>query len=306
MSERKVLTKYYPPDFDPSALGRVRAPKKAGPKVQTVRLMAPFSMKCTTCGEYIYKGRKFNARKETPEGDKYLGIQIFRFYIRCTRCSAEITFRTDPKNQDYQCERGAKRNTEPWRVVTEDETDEQRLDRLEAEEKEQEGEEERNAMADLEAKTVDAKREMAVADALDEIRTRNARLERADRDGAEVTVAAPVDDEAARQEREDAEAARRAFEFARRAEAMEVEIIDDDGRSFAAAPAAGPSRSASASKPAADSGTSSTVDNASTSTSSAPASTTSTDMPPPTFKRVVKKKKDHSALLGIKKKPSLV
>lgn len=52
MSERKVLTKYYPPDFDPSAI--TRKPKhlrQTGPKVITVRLMAPFSMKCTSCGE---------------------------------------------------------------------------------------------------------------------------------------------------------------------------------------------------------------------------------------------------------------
>jgi len=44
MSERKVLSKYYPPDFDPRTLGRSKAPKQAGPKVQTVRLMSPFSM----------------------------------------------------------------------------------------------------------------------------------------------------------------------------------------------------------------------------------------------------------------------
>ena len=50
MSERKVLTKYYPPDFDPSKIARTRGPKPAGPKLQTVRLMAPFSMKCTSCG----------------------------------------------------------------------------------------------------------------------------------------------------------------------------------------------------------------------------------------------------------------
>jgi hypothetical protein len=47
-----------------------------------VRLMAPFSMRCESCGEYIYKGKKFNARKETVEGERYLSIQIFRFYIR--------------------------------------------------------------------------------------------------------------------------------------------------------------------------------------------------------------------------------
>lgn len=99
MSERKVLTKYYPPDFDPSAIGRTpKHLRQKGPKVITVRLMAPFPMKCTNCGEYIYRGRKFNARKQTLE-EKYLNIPIYRFFIRCTRCSGEITFRTDPKSK---------------------------------------------------------------------------------------------------------------------------------------------------------------------------------------------------------------
>ncbi|KAI8846620.1 hypothetical protein BC829DRAFT_262909 [Chytridium lagenaria] len=94
MSERKVLNKYFPPDFDPSKIPRRKMPKDEQHKV---RLMTPFSMRCDACGEYIYKGKKFNARKERVEGETYLGIQIFRFYIRCTRCSAEITFRRTPK-----------------------------------------------------------------------------------------------------------------------------------------------------------------------------------------------------------------
>jgi hypothetical protein len=32
-----------------------------------------------------------------------------------TLCSAEITFKTDPKNTDYLAEHGASRNFEPWR-----------------------------------------------------------------------------------------------------------------------------------------------------------------------------------------------
>lgn len=215
MSERKVLTKYYPPDFDPSSIGRRRGPKPTGPKVQTVRVAAPFSMRCTACGEYIYRGRKFNARKETPQDEKYLGIQVFRFYIRCTRCSAEITYKTDPKNNDYAMERGAKRNTEPWRQKElAEETDEQRLDRLEREMAEQEEVEERNAMAELEQKTADAHREMAVADALDEIRSRTARREKAAKEGVDVAApAGATEEEEARrlQEEEDAEYARKAI-----------------------------------------------------------------------------------------------
>ncbi|KKK18393.1 hypothetical protein P175DRAFT_0436628 [Aspergillus ochraceoroseus IBT 24754] len=218
MSERKVLTKYYPPDFDPSAI--TRTPKhlrQQGPKVITVRLMAPFSMKCTQCGEYIYRGRKFNARKETTE-EKYFSIPIYRFYIRCTRCSGEITFVTDPKNMDYKAEKGAKRNFEPWRDSTaasnQEETEQEILDRLEREENEEAEQMERDKMAELEEKMLDSKREMAIADALDEIRTRNARIER--NEAAMVRVE-QVDDDALKakkeeeEEEEDNKIAQRAF-----------------------------------------------------------------------------------------------
>lgn len=217
-----MLTKYYPPDFDPSKITRQRGPKNAGPKLMTVRLMAPFSMKCTHCGEFIYKGRKFNARKETTD-EKYYNIAIFRFYIRCTRCSGEITFKTDPKNMDYECERGAKRNFEPWREAKlAEETEEERLDRIEREEAE------RDAMKELETKVLDAKTEMAIADALDEIRSRNARLEKADREGKKTDVPPDaVDDRRKRQEEEDAEAARQAF-ASRSMPDIGEEVIEDE------------------------------------------------------------------------------
>ncbi|KAI9326906.1 CWC16 protein, partial [Obelidium mucronatum] len=168
MSERKVLNKYFPPDFDPAKIPRR---KMAADQQHKVRLMAPFSMRCNTCGDYVYKGKKFNARKEKVEGETYLGIMIFRFYIRCPKCSAEITFKTDPKNTDYVCEHGAMRNFEPWR----EETDVNELKKAEKEK-----EEENNPMKALENRTVASKVEMDILDALDEIRTRNAATERMD------------------------------------------------------------------------------------------------------------------------------
>eukprot|EP00976_Prorocentrum_cordatum_P102199 1192944-Prorocentrum_minimum.AAC.6 len=60
-------------------------------------------------------GTKFNCRKEDAEGEDYLGIRVFRFYFKCTRCSAELAMKTDPKNSDYIMEAGATRNFEPWR-----------------------------------------------------------------------------------------------------------------------------------------------------------------------------------------------
>lgn len=235
-------------------------------------------MKCLTCGEFIYRGRKFNSRKVTDQSQRYLNIQIYAFHIKCTRCSAEITFRTDPKNNDYAMVSGARRNVEPWRSrENADETLEARLDRLEREEAEAAGEEDRNAMEELEAKNADARREMAAADALDEIRQRNARVHRSEKEGVDFAdaVVRGGDEERQRQEAEDTEAARMAFSGLLRkksqagtgAEPQETilsTVVEED----APAPAAA--------------------------------------APAPTFKRTVKKKKDHAALLGIKKKPSLV
>lgn len=130
-------------------------------------------MNCRTCAEYIYKGKKFNARKETVENEDYYGIKIFRFYIKCTRCSAEITFKTDPKNTDYIAEHGAARNFEPWR----DTSGKEEVDKLALLEQEED-----DPMKALENRTVDSKREMDILDKLQEIRGRNARLERADAD----------------------------------------------------------------------------------------------------------------------------
>ncbi|CCM06093.1 uncharacterized protein FIBRA_08340 [Fibroporia radiculosa] len=205
MSERKVLNKYFPPDFDPALIPRRKQPKNSQ---QVVRLMAPFSMRCNTCGEYIYKGKKFNARKETVEGEDYYGIKIFRFYIKCTLCSAEITFKTDPKNTDYSAEHGASRNFEPWREERAVE-EEDRLAKLE--------EEENNPMKALENRTVNSKREMDILDALQDIRARNARNERVgqsvdlmERIGVE-EIETEEDRERRRQEEEDEKLVREVF-----------------------------------------------------------------------------------------------
>ena len=76
MGERKVLNKYIPPDFDPSKIPRSK--KKDGAKAQSkIRMMLPMSICCNTCGNYITKGTKFNARKEDVIGEEYLGLKVF-------------------------------------------------------------------------------------------------------------------------------------------------------------------------------------------------------------------------------------
>ncbi|KII65854.1 Coiled-coil domain-containing protein 94 [Thelohanellus kitauei] len=90
MSERKILNKYYPPDFDAARLPKHRITKN---RQLVIRIMSPMSMRCNECGEYIYKGKKFNARQETVRDDNYLGVRLYRFYIKCPRCVAEISFK---------------------------------------------------------------------------------------------------------------------------------------------------------------------------------------------------------------------
>ncbi|KAF5179735.1 Yju2 splicing factor-like protein [Thalictrum thalictroides] len=148
MGERKVLNKRIPPDFNPSRLPRIKQPKN---QQINVRNMLPMSIRCNSCGNYIYKGTKFNMRKEVVLGETYLGIQIFRFYLKCTHCSAEMTMKTDPKNSDYVVDYGASRNYEPWRAKDEE---------ADKEKRKRDSEEMGDAMKFLENRTLDSKREM--------------------------------------------------------------------------------------------------------------------------------------------------
>ena len=125
-----------------------------------------------------------------------------------TLCSAEITFKTDPKNTDYTAEHGASRNFEPWREEKAVE-EEDRLAKLEAEEN--------NPMKVLENRTIDSKREMDVLDALHDIRARNARNERVGqsddligRIGRE-DVINPEDEQRRKEEEEDERLVREVF-----------------------------------------------------------------------------------------------
>jgi hypothetical protein len=180
---------------------------------------------------------------------------------------------------DYEMESGAQRNFEVWREGHVEETDEERLRRMEAEAAE---DPEVDVMADLEAKMAEAQREMAVADALDEIRAANARNQVvAEAGAAEGPKRDPEEEERERQEREDAEAARRAFQTVAKKPKESSALLagygsdsDDDSEEVSTADAA------------------------------VPALPAPPPIPVPEFKRVVKIKKDFKSALGIKKKAS--
>lgn len=164
MAERKVLNKYYPPDFDASKIRTNE--KKSTRKICNVRMMLPMSVRCYTCGNYMYLGTKFNMKVETVSDEDYLGIKIYRFYFKCTRCYGEITFKTDPKNHDYVAETGASRNHEQWKDLLMAEEEYKELKKSEMKE---------DAMKSLEHRTYDSKREMDILDTLDQVKTLNRR-----------------------------------------------------------------------------------------------------------------------------------
>ena len=120
---------------------------------------------------HVY-GQKFNAKKELVAGT-YMGVKIYRFYIRCTTCSTSITFKTDPKNSNYVCEFGATRNIEGYQN-DKDEAEKERYEKLK--------EEEDDAMKKLENKTLSNQAEMDAMDALEEIQTINRRNQGIDTD----------------------------------------------------------------------------------------------------------------------------
>ncbi|KAG6494735.1 hypothetical protein ZIOFF_042496 [Zingiber officinale] len=78
MGKRKVLNKDYPPDFDPAKTPRRKQPKNQQIKVQ---MMLPMSIRCNTCGTYIYKGTKFNSRKEDVIGEVRWFLFLFLFSV---------------------------------------------------------------------------------------------------------------------------------------------------------------------------------------------------------------------------------
>lgn len=159
MAERKVISKHIPSDFDPSLLPKISKPKNAQVKIRT---MLPMSIRCTECGEYMGQGKKFNSRKETVEGETYLGLKVFRFYIRCTRCASELTFKTEPKNSTYVAERNCVRNYTPWSNTTQEDEEKEELIKQQ---------EEYDSMKQLEKRTLEMRQEMEALDELDELRT---------------------------------------------------------------------------------------------------------------------------------------
>lgn len=82
MGERKVLNKYFPPDFDPSKLPKGKRPDHNSMKV---RMMLPMSVRCNTCGNFMYKGTKFNCKKQVGSYSPQISIPWDASSVQITR-----------------------------------------------------------------------------------------------------------------------------------------------------------------------------------------------------------------------------
>ncbi|KAG0411899.1 hypothetical protein HPB47_010965 [Ixodes persulcatus] len=173
-------------------------------------------MRCKTCGEYIYKGKKFNARKETVQNEDYLGIKVFRFYIKCPRCLAEVTFKTDPQNSDYIVEHGATRNFQALKLAEE---------AAEREAREEEEDEKNNPMKLLEKRTQASKQEMDLIEALEDLKDLNKRQANVNFDAMLGRYAAEREAMLKRQEEEDENLI--ASVFGKSAEGAVKRIVED-------------------------------------------------------------------------------
>jgi hypothetical protein len=121
----------------------------------------------------MYMGKKFNSKKENAEGEKYKGIQVIRFYIKCGTCANMMTFKTDPERGDYAMESGGTRTFEMWQeanaVAAQNQQDRQV------------GENE-DAMTALENRTRDTQKMVDMLDQLDELKAMSQRNQRIDAD----------------------------------------------------------------------------------------------------------------------------
>lgn len=105
------------------------------------------------------------------ENETYLGIRIYRFYIKCTRCLQEISFKTDPRNTDYEIEAGATRNFMALKLAEE---------QARKEEEELREEEANNPMKLLENRTQQSRNEIELLESLEELKDLNRRQQTVD------------------------------------------------------------------------------------------------------------------------------
>lgn len=102
MAERKVTSKYYPPNFDPDYVKKRKRDPDDKNKDPKITMMIPFKMKCTnpSCEHDIGAHTTIRNVKKTIMDETYLGITRYRFYFKCPGgCQSEMSIYTDPESK---------------------------------------------------------------------------------------------------------------------------------------------------------------------------------------------------------------
>lgn len=76
-------------------------------KMNLTRISMPFTIRCTFCAAFTFKGSKQNALKKFIKKDH--NADIFLFFIRCRQCNNEMSIQTNPVQCDYLSYAGCKK-----------------------------------------------------------------------------------------------------------------------------------------------------------------------------------------------------
>jgi len=132
---------YYPPEWRPECgdLDKfhgqhklLNQAKKIDQGILDVRIELPFPIWCLGCKRKFAMGVRYTAEKFMV--GKYLSTPIYKFKMKCHMCPQMHEMRTDPKNFEYLCVSGCRRDIRTWdmeengQVAFTDSADRARLD----------------------------------------------------------------------------------------------------------------------------------------------------------------------------------
>ncbi|GAB69152.1 hypothetical protein PCYB_145800 [Plasmodium cynomolgi strain B] len=80
-----------------------------------IKFEVPYTIICTKCKAYVYKGERFNS--ERRQIGFYLSTPFYSFTFTCKKCLNIIAFETNPKDCSYDVIQGARKKNEQFENV---------------------------------------------------------------------------------------------------------------------------------------------------------------------------------------------
>lgn len=73
---------------------------KKNQKFNITRITMPFTIQCSFCSTFTFKGTKQNALKKLVKIQ--MGAEVFSFFVRCKQCNNEMGICTNPVEGKYE------------------------------------------------------------------------------------------------------------------------------------------------------------------------------------------------------------